>query len=298
MIAHPPPPADQVKQAAASLRAILPDYGHLLAFYERLFMAQETIQLQIALTPIVIAAEVLETRRQARLPLVKANEFVFDVSAGRKLLGEICSMVQPSQSEMAPSAERITAALDTESAVESLFRHLLEDDDAFFNHTADRIGCDKEVLAFVAYNSLKPSLVICAQQLAIYLKDRGKWISGICPVCGNLPAIGLLDNEGRRSLLCSFCWHPWPVSRICCPYCGNSDGQTLSYLYDENEKAVRADCCDRCRKYIKTVDGRAADHPVYPPLEQVASLHLDLKARECGYATGLGVCLWGKTQRS
>jgi FdhE protein len=294
MIAHPPPPADQVKQAAASLRAILPDYGHLLSFYERLFSAQETIQLQIALAPIVIAAEVLETKRQARLPLAKANEFVFDVSAGRELLGQICRLVQPSQGEMALSAERIAAELDNESAVESLFRHLLEDDDAFFNHTAHRIGCDKEVLAFVAYNSLKPSLVICAQQLALYLNDRGKWTSSICPVCGNRPAIGVLDNEGRRSLFCSFCWHPWPVSRIGCPYCGNRDGQTLCYLCTENEKAVRADCCDRCRKYIKTVDMRAANRPVYPPLEQMASLHLDLKARESGYATGLGICLYGE----
>jgi hypothetical protein len=34
---------------------------------------------------------------------------------------------------------------------------------------------------------------------------------------------------------------------------------------------------------VKTVDGRKLARPVYPPLEQVATLHLDLKAAEAGY---------------
>ena len=287
MTQHHPLPAEQVQMAVASLRAILPDYDTLLSFYERLFVAQETVQLQMALEPIKIAPEVLETKRREKMPLVEVAEFVFDGIAGLKLLNEICEILRSSQGETASSAVRIAAAVRTEKEAESLFRHLLKGDDTYFSNTADRIGCDKNVLAFVAYNSLKPSLAICSQQLATYLKDRSAWKSGICPVCGNMPAIGLLDSEGRRSLFCSFCWHQWPMPRVYCPFCDNTDGKSLRYLHIENEKALRVDCCDKCRKYIKTVDARAADRTIYPPLEQVASLHLDLKAREAGYETGI-----------
>ncbi|RPJ13122.1 MAG: formate dehydrogenase accessory protein FdhE, partial [Deltaproteobacteria bacterium] len=49
----------------------------------------------------------------------------------------------------------------------------------------------------------------------------------------------------------------------------------------------RVDACDSCRKYLKTVDTRVLNRRVYPALEQVASLHLDLKAAEAGYTAAL-----------
>lgn len=291
MTKHPPIPAEQVQKAAASLRSVLPEYNALLSFYEQLFIAQEISMLQVSLDPIVIAPALLDVKRRERLPLVEVAQFVFDASAGQELLVKVCRIIQGSDNEMASSAERIAAAMTGENEVESLFRHLLEGDDAFFNDAAGRVGCEKNALAFVAYNSLKPSLAICAQQLATYLIDRTEWKSGICPVCGNLPAIAELDPEGRRFMYCSFCWHPWPVPRVFCPFCNNTDGKMLSYLYSETEKTLRVDCCEKCRKYIKVVDARTADRTIYPPLEQVASLHLDIRAREAGFDSGMALPL-------
>jgi FdhE protein len=59
------------------------------------------------------------------------------------------------------------------------------------------------------------------------------------------------------------------------------------YLYSEEEKEYRLDACDSCRTYIKTVDTRVIDRRTYPALEQIASLHLDLKASEAGYSAAL-----------
>jgi len=63
--------------------------------------------------------------------------------------------------------------------------------------------------------------------------------------------------------------------------------QGLIYLYSEEEKEYRVDACQSCRKYIKTVDSRVLNRCAYPALEQVASLHLDLKAAEAGYTAAL-----------
>jgi FdhE protein len=45
--------------------------------------------------------------------------------------------------------------------------------------------------------------------------------------------------------------------------------------------------CDRCKKYIKALDTRKVDRLIYPPLEQISTLHLDIKAQEMGFEPGI-----------
>lgn len=291
MTEHRQLPSERVQKAAASLRASLPQYHALLDFYEALFIAQENSKLRVCIEPLEITAEVLDLKRREQLPLVEVTKFVYDTAAGDDLLKQICAIVQSADSEMASSAERIAASVGGHLDIESMFQNLLSGDDTYFENTASRIGCDKNTLAFIAYNSIKPSLAVCAEQLSTYLTDPTEWKSGLCPVCGNLPAISVLDQEGRRSTCCSFCWHQWPMPRIYCPFCGNTDGKKLTYLYSDSEKALRVDCCEMCRKYIKAVDERSAGRALYPALEQVASLHLDIKAREAGFDAGIPLYL-------
>ncbi len=287
MIQHHQLPSEQVPLAVASLRASLPEYEPLLAFYEHLFVAQENSRLEISLEPVIIEPDVLALKRRERLPLIDVTEFVFDPSAGERLLIQICRILQDSDNEMATAAARVAAAVGSVLVIEPLFRNLLTGGDDYYNETAGHIGCDKQTLAFVAYNSLKPSLAGCADQLSTYLKDPAEWRSGLCPVCGNLPAIGTLDAGGQRYLHCSFCWHAWPMPRVLCPFCSNTDGKMLNYLYSEAEKAYRVNCCEKCRKYIKEVDARSTHRPIYPALEQVASLHMDIAARNAGFESGI-----------
>jgi FdhE protein len=83
--------------------------------------------------------------------------------------------------------------------------------------------------------------------------------------------------------VCGFCWHRWPTRRRACPWCGNVDAGTLHYFAPEQEPEYRVELCDGCQHYLKTLDLRHLERPAYLPLEQVASLHLDLKAQEMGY---------------
>jgi len=282
---------ERIQKAAAALRALRPEYGALLSFYEQLFITQERAKIRLFLEPILIAPDLLRLKRQQRLPLVELPEFVFDAAAGKKLLLEICRITQGAETEMAISAARIESAAGKDIDIESLFRNLLSDDDAYFQNTSERLGCDRNTLAFLAYNSLKPAVMTCAEQLAGYLSDQTDWEKGTCPVCGHLPAIGLLGREGRRSMVCSFCWHQWPLPRLFCPFCDNTDSRTLSYLFSEGEKPYRLDCCEQCGRYTKVVDTRTANRAVYPALEQVASLHLDIKARQAGFKPGIAIHL-------
>jgi FdhE protein len=121
------------------------------------------------------------------------------------------------------------------------------------------------------------------------ITDALSWEKGYCPICGSPPALARLEADGRRFLFCGFCWHRWPGRRAVCPFCDTADPGRLSYIYSEEEKEYRLDLCDACRKYVKTLDSRHLARTSYPPLEQVASLHLDVKAAEAGYQSALSV---------
>jgi len=51
------------------------------------------------------------------------------------------------------------------------------------------------------------------------------------------------------------------------------------------------DVCDKCKKYVKTIDVRKLQRPMYPVVEQIATLHLDMMAREQGLESGISLWL-------
>jgi FdhE protein len=71
--------------------------------------------------------------------------------------------------------------------------------------------------------------------------------------------------------------------RLGCLFCDNSDQELMEYLYTEEEKGYRIDVCKKCKKYIKTVDTREISHAIVPPLDDIATMHLDIIAEEEGY---------------
>ena len=107
----------------------------------------------------------------------------------------------------------------------------------------------------------------------------------LCPFCSRRPGLGVLrpmGDGGKRSLVCSFCLTEWEFRRIVCPGCGEEDHRNLPVYTAEELEHVRVECCDRCKRYIKTVDltkSGLAD----PVVDEIASLPLDLWARERGY---------------
>ncbi len=278
----------QIKQAAAALKKLRPAYGELLDFYEKIFVAQEDSKSDIKLQALKISKKMLAVKKKEKFPLIDVSEFKVDASAAIALLQRICRIVEAANKDMADSARIIRKAVASETLdPQSLFSGLLKTDDAYFNKLGQDLGIDKKTLAFVAYISIKPSVVHCAEQLASYLDSDHPWDKGICPLCGSAPGFSLFEDEGQRVLFCGFCWHRWTAQRIYCPFCENKDSSTLHYYFSEEEKNYRIDSCDSCKTYLKAIDQRNTDRLIYPPLEFVATLHLDIKAQEMGFKSGI-----------
>lgn len=275
---------DLVRLAAEGILAARPAYRELIAFYGHIFAAQEEVRPRLRLNPIPLSEDLIRIKRREQLPLVMAAEMVFDSQASEHLLSELCRIAVDCGSELAGAARMLS---DRAEKATALFGPFLKAQESVVIAGAEEMGIEPKALAFFLYHALRPSLCGCAAQLAGYLEPSPSGEQGYCPVCGSSPAIAWLEGEGQRYLFCSFCWHKWPLNRALCPFCSSRNQEGLFYLYSEEEKEYRVDACQSCRKYIKTVDSRVLNRCAYPALEQVASLHLDLKAAEAGYTAAL-----------
>jgi FdhE protein len=279
--------SDQVKRAVEAVKRSRPAYEEILNFYGRMFAAQQGSLSRLHIEPLQIPDKVRSVRAGEKFPLIEIKQFAHDKIESGKLFIAICRLAHEANPKLAGAARRILDAAEETVSPDALFTALLSGDEALFENISAELEIEKQVLGFITYNSLKPSLCTCAEQLASYLNQSEPWLLGYCPVCGSAPILSILEDEGARSLTCSFCWYKWSVKRLYCPFCKNSDSKLLHYLFSEEEKDVRVDLCDNCKKYIKTVDSRRANRLIYPPLEQISTLHLDIKARAEGFEAGV-----------
>ena len=108
----------------------------------------------------------------------------------------------------------------------------------------------------------------------------------ICPFCNRKPSYGVMrqmGDGGSRSLVCSFCLNEWDFRRIVCPGCGEENERRLSVFTAEDFPHIRVEGCDSCKTYLKTIDLTKDGH-AEPLVDELASVPLDLWAREHGYA--------------
>jgi FdhE protein len=279
--------SDEIKKTANALKKLRPAYSRVIGFYEKIFEAQEKSAVKIEVDTPHFSNDILALKAKEKLPIISLDEFFVDINASRKLFSKICRIINKSGSRMSSAAEAIFAANENKKIdFNKLYAAMLNDDDVYFSNIASKLKIPKDVLAFITYNSIKPSVSIYAQSISKYLDKQNPWEKGYCPICGNLPIISTFESDGERFLVCSFCWHKWAVTRIFCPFCENKESKTLYYFFSEEEKEYRVDVCDKCGKYIKNVDTRIIDRFFYPPLEQVATLHLDIMAKEKGFENG------------
>lgn len=244
--------------------------------------------------PTDITLELASIKQKEGFSLATPETFHIDADASLKLLRQLCALVPKTNSLLLDTCIRMVDALDQNGFnISDVFQTVLSGNDERLKDIAEKAGVDKVPLTFIVYHAVRPSLCVYAEQLSTYLEDNKTWSKGYCPVCGTLPVVAILKDDGHRFMICGFCAHEWTVPRLFCPFCENQDQKQLDYFFSEDEKGLRVDVCHRCKKYIKTIDVRELKHPMYSLLEHVASLHLDMLAQEKGLESGLP--LWLQT---
>jgi FdhE protein len=144
---------------------------------------------------------------------------------------------------------------------------------------------DAELLRTLAQNSLKPALRAWAHSLSGQV-DLAEWQRGQCPCCGSPAALAETQGkEGARHLRCTACGSGWPYRRLKCAHCGNSDYKSLGYItVAGEEEKYSIQTCEQCHNYIKVIVTFEPTPVDLLPIEDLATLYLDLIASERGYS--------------
>jgi len=274
--------AAAVEQAVSRVASIRPAYSAIIGFYGAVFVAQAHAAGKTVPRAIRLDEVLLKMKTKEGFSLVEPAAFTVDVPAAEKLLAQICEIAVRSGEKLGAAGEALTRAMGDGVVMDRLFADVLTDRGriAELSKTMD---VSPQMISLLLYLAVKPSIEAGVRQLSARLTGSHDNQSN-CPICGSAPIIGELDSEGQQWIHCGLCWHRWPVKRLACPFCNNRHSHSLEYLYSEDEPEYRVNLCGRCRRYLKVADTRKMSRGFYPPLEQVASLHLDILASEKGYS--------------
>lgn len=274
------------------------------------FTSLSQVETRAACTgPDTIQALRLDPAAHAQgAPLLEKDCFPIHSWQAAQLFLRILQKMQ-SQEHLTEPATQVYMSLDLanadlEATLMPAFTAILQDQQEYFAHWAKQVPAAPRLMYFLAYNSLVPSLGAIAAHLQNHV--QGLWQHGHCPVCGSAPFIGylgkkngknnsenLLDTNGQRFHVCSFCRTEYRVKRLQCPFCLEEDQTKLEYFSVAEDPDYQVHVCHSCKGYIKLADFREyTNRPLLPALDDLHSLPLDIAAQQQGY-TRLTLSPWG-----
>jgi FdhE protein len=276
--------AKKLKKRIAAIKKAHPNYQGILDLFEKLFLEQLKIKAEVDFRPVEINEDRAKIRAKEGFPMLSRGDFSINPSLATRLFRSLCRIAKRENEKLRVEVEKITTALRRKKIdLEACLMKAVEGDQNYLSRVAADVGIDQGVMNFLLHTTIKPFVEVVASHLKDMV-DEDLWEKGSCPICGSHPLMGeLRGEEGRRIWTCSFCGTPWRGKRVMCPFCENTDQGSLRYFYTEKEKAYRIDICDKCKRYIKTVDSREFAEEIFLPVEDIATLHLDILAANKGF---------------
>jgi FdhE protein len=278
---------EKIRKRVETLVKEKPSHKQILEFFADVVAEQYTILSKVMTFPIEIDEEDFKTKIVEGFPFVDKKALTLDLPSATRLFKKLCKIMIRNK-KASQDIERITQAYkNKEIDLKELFKQTNSGNSEYIAALSKKLRVKGDVLLFLARESIKPIFEAYANELKNYV-DQERWWKGYCPICGSEPYIAELKNEGgaegARFLVCSSCSYEWRYKRLQCPFCEHEASQGAKYFYTEKEgKVYRVDVCEKCKRYIKTIDTNELGEDVIPLLEDIGTLHLDILAQKEGY---------------
>lgn len=161
---------------------------------------------------------------------------------------------------------------------------------------ADDLRASPQGIALLLHQLVRIILENRAARNGVEDAEKAGWKKGYCPVCGAFPSIALIEEKiPRRWLHCSQCGHDWLFSRVICPCCENEAQQGMDFFFIEDRPQESAFTCDRCGKYLITLNrvSDLNDHDL--DVSAISLTHLDVIMQGKG-GSPMAACAWNTFQ--
>jgi FdhE protein len=263
-----------------------PHYTELLDIMADILILREEYRNSMK-DPIFCVEENLITKKmEGGLPLIDFMGKEYDLTRPKEYFNSLISIAEKRMPEVAQNIIDIIKSqqFDWEKMIRASFDHKTEETDAQELLAGREAEENIDLIDLFTEESLRPELESIAEKYGEII-EKSNWSEGYCPICGKEPKIGEIRGEekGKRYLFCHQCGFKWYFQRIKCPFCGNEEQHSLAYFEVEGEERYRVDVCNKCRRYIKTVELPKSSEEPNLDVEDIATLHLDMIAYDEGY---------------
>ena len=260
------------------------ELDEILAFYAKVLDIQQEAQGETTIPEIELTEEHTKLKIEEGFPLIDREHFPVDRISSEGLFRKLCQMSSAENPVLARAGKILLEKIDRgDLDFTRLYGGILKNESKDTEKLSDDLEVPFPVLQALAKLSLQPSLLAIAARVGKKTPMQN-WHQGYCPVCGGLPSMAaLVDEEGKREGLCSFCGYIWRLPRLLCPFCKTDKQEDLHYFYGEGEDNYRVYVCEQCKGYIKVVDTREGGDAKALAVEDIVTSHLDLVAEEEGY---------------
>jgi FdhE protein len=263
-----------------------PHYTELLDIMADILILREEYRNNMK-DPIFHVEENLITQKmEGGLPLIDFTGKKYNLTRPKEYFNSLISIAEKRMPEVAQNIIDIVKSkqFDWEKMIRSSFDCKVEEIDAHGLLAGRESEENIDLIDLFTEESLRPELEIIAEKYGDIV-EKSNWSEGYCPICGKEPKIGEIrdEEEGKRYLFCHQCGFKWHFHRIKCPFCGNEEQHSLAYFEVEGEERYRVDVCNKCRRYIKTVELPKSSEEPNLDVEDIATLHLDMIAYDEGY---------------
>ena len=230
-----------------------------------------------------LSKEKIEAKLQQGIPYLEGEEDKIELNFALRLFRELSSWTGLGD---ARSSFKKMNKKSNDIEIEQLLRAWLIGNSSVIDQFAGKYDLPLDVLFVVIRYSLLPTLYQYTkefQQTKVFNEEE--WMKDYCPVCGDQHGLAEYRGSERfRHFRCLSCAGDWTFWRIACPLCENKDHNKLSSLLIKEAKgSYQIDTCDVCYGYVKGINKLDPSSPMFLLLDDFATFHLDLLAKEKGY---------------
>ncbi|MGA2553714.1 MAG: formate dehydrogenase accessory protein FdhE [Smithella sp.] len=267
-------------------KAANPHYTELLDIMADILILREEYHIHMKDSIFHVDENLITQKMEGGLPLIDFTGKKYDLARPKEYFNSLISIAERRMPEVAQNIIDIIKSpqFDWEKIIRASFDHKIEVADAQGLSAGHEAEENIDLIDLFTEESLRPELESVAKKYGEIVEKSG-WSEGYCPICGKEPKIGEIrdEEEGKRYLFCHQCGFKWYFHRIKCPFCGNEEQHSLAYFEVEGEERYRVDVCNKCRRYIKTVELPKSSEEPNLDVEDIATLHLDMIACDEGY---------------
>lgn len=263
-----------------------PHYTDLLDIMADILILREEYRQSMKDSIFCVEENLITQKMEGGLPLIDFTGKEYDLTRPKEYFNSLISIAEKRMPEVAKNIISLikNQQFNWEKMIRASFDHTEEEADAEKLISGSDAAENLDLIDLFAEESLRPELESVAEKYGEIIA-RSNWTEGYCPICGKEPKIGEIrkEEEGKRYLFCHQCGFKWYFHRIKCPFCGNEEQHSLAYFEVEGEERYRVDVCNKCRRYIKTVELPKSSEEPNLDVEDIATLHLDMIAYDEGY---------------